>query len=157
MGLKLKEITEYDYLREQGQLKNLVREIWTQEDSANNAIHSIERWANSNTESGGYYYITLDEEPIGITGYFVIPSINALGLRHHGTLVPRTGKKALDMLISSVKLIHPELDRIIELIPESRTELVGKFTEWGFELVSNPDLSWEPKAEYYKYMMELRF
>lgn len=155
MELTLRPIEVNDYKNQRNDLMLLVEKIWTRKESYENIKDSIERWGNSKTESGEYFYILQDNDIIGITGYF-IPNIEngVFGLRHHGATIKGTGKIALDVLIDYLKLKYgSSIKYLIELIPEGKEELILKFEEWGFTKSTEGIPSWEPKKDYYKYVM----
>jgi len=153
MDLSLVEIPLKDFDRQKERLHMLIRAIWEEDSSAMNAIHSVDRWGKSKNESGGYFFIMNEGRIIGLTGYFKVPGEGNYGLRHHGTLIKGTGKLALDLLIEFLHVNFPDFKRLVELMPEDKDELVTKFEEWGFKRIDDPDLSWEPKKDYYKIMM----
>jgi len=154
-ALKLKQINVENYLAEKENLFLLAEKIWKDSESYNNIKLSIERWGESKSESGGYFYILDNEEIIGLTGYF-IPDLSsgAFGLRHHGTIIKGTGKIVLDLLVDYLKIKYGNSFKyLIEFIPEGKPELIKKFKEWGFALDPNGVPDWEPRKEYYKYSM----
>jgi len=156
--LELHEITLDDFPQERGRMFALVDQIWTFGDDATQAKHSIDRWGNSRMESGTYFYITENSEPIGITGYF-IPNLEqgAFGLRHHGTSVKGTGRKSLNLLFDYLTEKYGEkFHSIVEFIPEGREDLIPVFSNWGFEVDPEGVPDWEPKKGYYKESMIFR-
>lgn len=155
MRVQLQKINVVDYAKEKNRLYNLIERIWTKPSSLDNIKHSLDRWGNSGSETGTYFYIKQGEKYIGLTGYF-IPNIDTgdFGLRHHGTTVKGTGKLALDALVEYLRNEYgSKFRRLIELIPEGREDLIDRFTSWGFVLSSEPVPDWEPKKDYYKYVM----
>ena len=155
--VELRKIDVKHYPTERAKILDLAGRIWSRPESFDNARDSIERWGNSGNESGTYFYVIKDDREIGLTGYYV-PSLERgdFGLRHHGTVIKGTGKLALDALLKYLKQAYgSHFRRLIELIPEGREELIPKFEEWGFKLSSDPIPEWEPKRDYYKYMMVL--
>jgi len=97
-------------------------------------------------------------EEIGITGYFIPDLDNGIfGLRHHGVSVPRAAKIALDLLVGRLKEEYGYFAKeLIELIPRGREELIGIFTSFGFEFSDMEVPDWEPKKDYYRYVMVRR-
>ena len=155
MTINLKLINVEQYQDERDTIFALLEQIWTRQESLDNVKHSVDRWGTSQTESGTYFYIMRGNEPIGITGYF-IPSLETgdFGLRHHGTTVRGTGRAALDSLCGYLQESYgSSFQRMIELIPQGREELIDRFAKWGFELSSDPVPAWESKKDYYKYVM----
>lgn len=155
MGIELKIIPVHDYNLEKEKLFSLLGKIWTRAESFENVKHSLERWGNSKSETGEYFYIMQDGVEVGITGYF-IPDIESgtFGLRHHGTSVRGTGKIALGLLITHLKEEYDSFAKqLVELIPEGKENLMEVFTSWGFELTNVGVPDWEPKKNYYKYVM----
>jgi len=153
--IKLRKIDVDDYSQERDTLYSLVEKIWTRPESLDNVRHSLDRWGESGTESGTYFYIEKNDEIIGLTGYF-IPSLadGDFGLRHHGITVPGTGKLALDELLKYLrKFYKPDFKRLIELIPEGGEDLIKRFKSWGFKLSKEEVPDWESKRDYYKYVM----
>ena len=153
-NLELELIDVHNYSREKHILYELAEKIWTNPESLENIKHSINRWGMTKTESGEYFYIKLDGERVGLTGYF-IPDITRgiFGLRHHGTLIKGTGRLALDVLVNYLKEKYSEFDCLIELVPEGKEDLIKKFENWGFILTPDGVPDWEPKKDYYKYAM----
>ncbi len=156
--LELKKITVDDYLKEKENIFKLVDKIWTREESAMQAKHSINRWGTSKNETGVYFYILQDSEIIGLTGYFIAePKRGVFGLRHHGTMVKGTGRPALDLLISYLKAEYKDdFKYLAELIPKGRENLIPIFEKWGFVLDPDGVPEWEPKRDYYKYYLVRR-
>jgi hypothetical protein len=153
MTITLREIQVTDYSKEKQTLYSLVEEIWTRDESLDNIKHSLDRWGESGNETGTYFYIEQDGRTIGLTGYFIPNEDGDFGLRHHGTKVKGTGKLALDELLNYLKNAYESsFKRLIELIPEGKEELIQKFESWGF-ILSEEAVPWEPKKDYYKYVM----
>lgn len=153
--LELEIIDVNDYPLEKEKIFSLVDKIWVREEDAIQAKHSIDRWGTSKTETGTYFYIVQNSETIGITGYF-IPNLEQgiFGLRHHGTSVKGTGRKALDLLVEYLKNKYQDsFESIVELVPEGRKDLIPKFEEWGFQVDPNGVPVWEPKRDYYRYAL----
>jgi hypothetical protein len=159
MVLALREILVSEFNSEKHDLFELIDLIWTKPENANNAKHSVQRWATAavtnKPESGKYFYIIQNKRKIGITGYFIPDKLNGdFGLRHHGTTVKGTGKLALDLLVDYLKNNYgKDYKRLIELVPAGHPEIINKFESWGFQLSDQPIPAWESKKEYYKYVM----
>jgi len=157
MDLSLEPITSENYPLVKEELFLLVEKIWTKKESSDNAKDSIERW-HKNSESGLYFFVSIDKKRIGITGYWPIKNAKGtFGLRHHGTIVKGTGKLSLDLLIKEIRKREKEFVHLIELIPGGREDLISKFKGWGFELDQKGIPEWEPKKDYYKYLMTRSF
>jgi len=155
MSLELQIIDITDYDSERSRLQVLLKKIWIAPSSFENALHSFDRWGESKTESGEYFYILQDSNKIGVIGYF-IPNllVGDFGLYHHGTTVKGTGRKSLNLLVDHIKRKYgSSFKRLIELIPAGREELIEKFEDWGFYLSNSQVPEWEPKRDYYKYVM----
>ncbi|MBT4174204.1 hypothetical protein HOE07_00840 [archaeon] len=155
MTLELKKINVENYAQEKDRMYALAERIWPNPSSLENIKHSLDRWGNSGTESGTYFYITQEEQDIGITGYY-IPNLETgdFGLRHHGITVSGTGRIALDALVSHLREEYgSNFKRMIELIPKGREELIDVFRKWGFVLSTDGVPNWEPKKDYYEYVM----
>lgn len=154
MELNLEEINHKNFEREKETLFKLVQEIWSEKSSYENAIDSILRWQDNN-ESGNYFYILQGSDKIGLTGYWPIKQEKgAFGLRHHGTKIKGTGEKSLYLLITYLKNKYKkEFKYLFELVPKGKENLIDKFKEWGFELSERGVPEWEPKKDYYKYLM----
>ncbi|MBS3172380.1 hypothetical protein J4438_02265 [Candidatus Woesearchaeota archaeon] len=159
MVLILKEILIDDFNSDKNELFKLIDSIWANQKSATNTKHSIQRWAEAaktnKPESGNYFYIILDGLKVGLTGYFIPDKLHGtFGLRHHGTTVKGTGKLALDLLVAYLKDKYGKgYKQLVELVPAEHPEIIDKFKSWGFELSDGPIPDWEPKRNYYKYVM----
>lgn len=154
MALELQPIDSVKYIQEKDKILDLAKTIWTGQESYENIIHSIERWAD-NKESGKYFYIIQDRKEIGLTGYWPIQNDKgSFGLRHHGTTIKGTGKQSLDLLVNYLRDTYPSyFKHLIEFIPEGKEELINVFKNWGFKLDPRGIPDWEPKKDYYKYSM----
>jgi len=153
MNIQLQPINITNYEQEQDKIFDLVDRIWTRPKSAINAKHSIDRWSKE-SETGTYFYILQDGKSIGITGYFIPnPEEGEFALRHHGITVKGTGRQAFDGLVSYLQETYSPFRRLLEFIPKGGEELIPVFERWGFTLSEDPIPAWEPKRDYYKYMM----
>lgn len=156
--MKLEKINVANYEKEKQIIHSLLAKIWTVPSSLANVEHSVDRWGQSKNESGEYFYIVENEKIVGVTGYY-IPNLlkGEFGLRHHGVIQKGMGKKALDLLVEYLrKQYGNSFQRLIELVPPGRMDLVEIFQRWGFELVDEPVPAWEPKREYYQYVLILK-
>ncbi len=154
MSIELRPIETSDYEKEKNRMLSLSEKIWTRSESLDEIKTSIERWV-SEEETGKYFYIIQDGEEIGLTGYYIPERENGLfGLRHHGTIVKGTGKAALDALINYLRDEYgSSFKLLIEFIPEGREELIDIFKRWRFKLIDIEVPEWQPRREYYKYVM----
>lgn len=126
--------------------------IWNERKER--AISSIERYNNDET-TGKIYLIQLDNNTIGITGYYLINSNDDYaGLRWHGIVLGFQNKgyshKALNLLIENIKCDKTITARFIqELLPYDKLETLSYFEKMGF-------INTDKEPKFYEEMPDIK-
>lgn len=109
-------------------------DIWM--ERREKAISSIDRF-NENKSTGKIFLVLLEEEVIGITGYYLIDKKDDfIGLRWHGIVLEHQkqgySKKALELLIEEIKNKNLSAKYIQELLPIDKIDTLSYFEKIGF-------------------------
>lgn len=135
-----------------------LKNIWEEKELQERAEGSIERFNENEQENGKIFLIKLNNQIIGITGYYFTEDKNCIGLRWHGIIPTMRDRgcstEALNLLWEYLKTNEFNVKYVQEFAPSNDVRTIEYFEKIGFKKIEiNPKINDELHSEIKSFKM----